>query len=463
MTLAQLPLLSLAGGLLLTLSFPKAGLYPLAFLALVPALLEAAGRGFRRAFLAGFFLGFAHFATLLYWLVPVMVRFGGFPWPGALSVHLLLAFYLALYPALTLGVSEALGFLRKPGVLPGAGFSFLWVFSEALRGRLFTGFPWEPLGGALALNPYLLQPAAILGPSFPSLMLAFSNYAFFVALRYGKRALKLLVLSGLTVLGSLLYGLAEIPEESPPFPLRLALVQGNIPQEEKWHPSQKAETLEEYLKLSRRALDCAPELIVWPETAVPFFFPRDPLSGKLISGVKALGVPVLFGAPRVEREAGGYVMKNSLVALSPEGKISGVYDKEHLVPFGEYVPLGDTFPSLRNLAVASGDYEPGRGSGIIEVAGRKLGVLICFENIFPKLSRKRVEEGAEALLVVTNDAWFGESAALPQHFYQSVLRAVETRRYVIQVSNTGLSGVIDPYGRVLLLGPINREWVACFP
>jgi len=463
MRFSEFPFLSMAGGLLLTLSFPKVAFYPLAFWALVPALLEAAEKGFRRAFLAGLFLGLIHFATLLYWLVSVMVRFGGFPLLAALSVHFLLAFYLALYPALTFGFSESLGFLRAPSFLHGIGFALLWVLFETLRGHLFTGFPWEPLGGALAPNPYLLQLAAHLGTPFLSFMLAFLNYAFFAVAKYGKRSLRILILAVLLILLDLLYGFLVIPKRMPSFPFKVALVQGNIPQDIKWQKGHEIQSLEKYLKLSRQALACYPDLIVWPETAVPFFFPLDPLSRMLISGVKDLGVPVLFGAPRVEKEDGRYVMKNSLVALSPERKIFGVYDKEHLVPFGEYVPLERHFPWLRNLAVASGNYEPGRGSGVIEVAGKKLGVLICFENVFPELSRKRVSAGAEVLLVVTNDAWFGESAALPQHFYQSVLRAVETRRYVIQVSNTGLSGIIDPYGRVILLGPVNREWVGCFP
>jgi len=408
-------------------------------------------------------LGLVHFASLLYWLVPVMTRFGGFPWPVALAVHLLLAFYLALYPALTFGLSELFGFLKTPGLLRGLGFALLWVFFEILRSHLLTGFPWEPLGGSLAPNPYLIQAAAFLGTCFLSFMLAFSNYAFFALARYGKRSLKVLIPALSLVLLNFIYGFWVIPEKSPPFPFKVALVQGNIPQDLKWQKGLETRSLEKYLRLSRKALSCKPEMIIWPETAMPFLFPLDPLSQTLLSGVKDLGVPVVFGAPRVEKRGDHYVMKNSLLALSPKGEILDFYDKEHLVPFGEYVPLERYFPWLRKLAVASGNYKPGKGSGVITVAGHRLGVLICFENIFSRLSYKRLQAGAEVLLVVTNDAWFDNSAALPQHFYQSVLRAVETRRFVIQVSNTGLSGIIDPYGRVLLLGPVNREWTACFP
>ena len=195
---------------------------------------------------------------------------------------------------------------------------------------------------------------------------------------------------------------------------------------------------------------------------MPFVYPGSPWVKDLKALLSQLGVPVLLGIPRMERTVSGYQMFNSVLAFSAKGELLGAYDKEHLVPFGEYVPWVRYFPWLKRLSVASGDYQAGRGPGLLKVAGHRLGILICFENVFPELSRKRVKEGAEVLIVLTNDAWFGTSSALPQHFYQSVLRAVENRRFVIQVSNTGLSGLIDPYGRVLSVGPLNQEWLACW-
>ncbi len=456
---------TLLGALLFTPAFPQPALSPLTLVALLPVMETVARVGkLSGAFLHGLFFGALHFGGLLYWLVPVMVRFGGFPWPLALGIHGLLVLYLGIYSALALVLGTAFGIFRRPSLKGGILWAFLWAFMEFLRGRLLTGFPWEPLGAALAPSVYLIQPASLPGGVYLlSALLAGSNYLLWMILRgYHRPRLLGSILLGLWG-AILLYAWGTVPSVSSSFP-RIAIVQGNIPQDVKWTPGKERWSLEKYFSLSRKALEeCHPEVILWPETAVTFFFPHSPdLSARLIEGIKELGVTVLLGAPRIAQEEDRYVMKNSLLVFSPKGELKGIYDKEHLVPFGEYVPLEKYLPWLRNLAVASGRYSPGKGPGVVKAAGVKWGVLICFENVFPELARKRIKEGAELLLVITNDAWFGDSAALPQHFYQSVLRAVETRRYVIQVANTGLSGVIDPYGRILSLGPINREWVGCF-
>jgi len=450
------------GGLILTLSFPDPGLYPLAPLALV-LLIEASGvRGSLGALRSGLLFGLAHFATLLYWLPPVMTRFGGFSWPAAIGLHLLLCLYLGLYPALALALAERVGALKKPSLPGGFVFAGLWVFSELLRGLGPLGFPWEPLGAALATNPYLVQMASFAGVSGLSFLMAFSGYALWGIFNAGRKVLGLVLCAvGLWLL-NVLWGAFTIPEKPPPLPLKLCLIQGNVPQDLKWSRGREGKNLKKYLSLSQRLISERPDLIVWPETAMTFVFPVDPLVRDLLSGIKRMGLPVLLGIPRVEARSDGYTMKNSMILVSSSGRILGIYDKEHLVPFGEYIPFERWLPWLRRFAVAAGDYTPGKGPGVLRIGGHRLGILICFENVFPGLSRKRVNAGAEVLVVATNDAWFGHSAALSQHFYQSVLRAVETRRYLLQVSNTGLSGLIDPYGRVLVKGPVNKEWIRCF-
>jgi len=452
---------ALLSGVLLFLAFPGAGLWPLIFVALVPLFSALPGRSLREAFALGLLAFTVFFAGLLYWIFGVMVRFGGLPLPLALSAYLLLCLYLALYPALAVFGAAAAGAFERPGLLPGLLLAVFWMAGEYLRGRLLTGFPWEPLSGALAPVPLLLQPAALVGALGLSLLPLWVNYALFAALPPRGRRAPLLVALALLV-ATALYGWRVLSREISPLPVRVALIQGNVPQELKWRPGEERRSLERYLELSRKTLFCDPDLLIWPETALTFPFPYGGLTGKLFEGVRGLGRPILFGAPRAVQTKKGWVLRNSLVALSPEGRVLGVYDKEHLVPFGEYVPLEDRLPWLRRLAVASGDYTPGRGPGILRVAGVRVGILICFENAFSRLARARVRAGADFLLVVTNDAWFGRSAALRQHFDQSILRAVETRRWVVQVSNTGLSGVIDPCGRVRLLGPVERAWQACF-
>ena len=450
------------GGLILTLSFPETDLYPLAPLALVPLLEASRGNGFLRALGGGLLFGLTHFTTLLYWLPEVMTRFGGFSWPAAVGLHLLLCLYLGLYPALAVALTEKAGALKNPSLFGGLVFGTLWVIFEFLRGLGPLGFPWEPLGAVLAPNPYLIQPASFAGVYGLSFLVAFSGYALWGILGHGRRAQRLILCASTLWLLNALIGWYLISKGPSPMPMKVCLVQGNVSQNIKWSPGQERKNLEKYLALSRKLIPERPDLIVWPETAMTFVFPVDPLVKNLFSGIRTLGIPVLLGIPRVEVRSDGYVMKNSMVLVSSSGKVLGIYDKEHLVPFGEYIPFEQWLPWLRHFAVAAGNYVPGQESGVLRISGHRLGILICFENVFPGLSRKRVRAGADLLIVATNDAWFGRSAALAQHFYQSVLRAVETRRYVIQVGNTGLSGLIDPSGRVLTLGPINREWTACF-
>ncbi len=447
-------------GILLTLSFPAPAFYPLVFVALVPLFLAVKGQGWPRAFGLALLSGSVHLSTLLYWLAGVMHRFGGFPWPAAVSLLLLLALYLSLFMALPVALGEGRNFFERPSLRASLGLALFWTLGEILRGAGSLGFPWEPLGAALAPAPPLLRPAAYLTVYGLSFLLVGTNFLIFMACT--RRRWGLLSAVVFFWLGVYAWGLMTIPRHPPSLPLSLCLVQGNVPQEIKWNPGEDRRNLYHYLSLSRKALSATPRLIVWPETALTFVYPVSPLVQALQEGVRELGIPVLFGVPRVERTLSGWRLKNSAVVLAPSGEVLGIYDKEHLVPFGEYVPLVRWFPWLRKLAVASGNYAPGTGPGVIRIKGVRLGLLICFENAFPFLARKRVREGADLLVVLTNDAWFGSSAALPQHFYQSVLRAVETRRYVLQVANTGISGLIDPYGRILSRGPINREWIACW-
>ncbi len=452
-------ILAALSSLLLSASFPPLSLYPLVFLSLVPILLATRDLPPRAAFLLGLLFGVLHHAVLLYWLLPVMTKFGKMPLVGALATFFLLCLILGSYAGLVFAATSWAGL--RAGLRGAIAFCALWVAGELLKGRPLMWFPWDPLGAALSANLVLVQAASLVTVFGLSAALAFSNYCVFSAISERR---PLFLLGPLVVLVALAgYGSLTLKKDlEVKRTFTVAVVQGNIPQEEKWNPGREEANLYKYLSLTKRIRHCEPELVVWPETAATFVFPDYRyFSKRLLASVKRLKVRLLFGAPKRDFEDQRKVFRNAAFLVSDKGEILGVYEKERLVPFGEYVPFERWIPWLRAFAVTSGNYSPGRLISPLKVGDVLIGVLICFENVFPDLALKRVRDGAEVLVVITNDAWFGRSAALPQHFMHSVLRAVETRRFVIQVANTGISGVVDPFGRVVVRGPVEKEWTYC--
>lgn len=453
-------LLALTSGLLLILSQPKVGLFPLAFVGLVPVLL-AVVRDPSLSFRLGFLTGWSYFMGLLYWLLGVMTHFGGLPLPAALGVLALLSAYLGLYFGIGLYFFVRLRCYRA--TLCGAvSFAAVMVLLDYLRAYLLGGFPWGFLGAAVYRFLDFIQVADLGGVYLVSFFLFLANYGLFALWLEGLKAwrvgLFVLVCLGLV----LVYGHHQRARLWPAKTFRAGLIQGNIPQDVKWDAAFQRETLARYFRLSERALSAGGDLLVWPETAVPFYFFVDQgLGPQILSWTKKHQATLLFGAPRLGLLHGRVAVFNSLF-LVDKGRVLGVYDKQHLVPFGEYIPLGDVFPFLRTFAVASGDYRRGlQGRPLVLAPGKIFGPLICFESVFPRLARKRVRQGATVLVVVTNDAWFGRSAGPYQHFAAAALRAVETRRYVLRAANTGISGVIAPTGEVLYATRLEQTAAPC--
>ena len=451
-------LLALAGGLLTALSQPKVSWFFLAFFG--PSLvLEAVARAPKRAFSLPFLAGLVYFFALLYWLVPVMHHFGGLPLPAALGALGLLSAYLALYWAVPFWLFVAGNFLRGKPSSCLLWAAYLTAF-EYLRAKVPLAFPWGLLGSALYQALPLIQVADLGGVFAVSFLLYLSNYALFSLARHRKKGPLLLAL--LLLLSAWGYGTVRLKTPFSGPSQRIGLIQGNIPQDVKWDQRFLLKTLLKYEALSSEALACEARLLVWPETALPAYAtPENPLFQEILAFTARKKLALIFGAPRLEEKGGRLLAHNSLF-LAVRGKIKGIYDKQRLVPFGEFVPLEDKFPWLRTFAVASGDYTPGPKASPLKLeAGKVFGPLICFESIFPDLARREVLKGATILLVATNDAWFGTTAGPYQHFVQAIFRAVETRRYVVRVANTGISGLIDPHGRVLLKTPLEREAAPC--
>ncbi|MEW5773170.1 MAG: apolipoprotein N-acyltransferase, partial [Thermodesulfobacteriota bacterium] len=250
-----------------------------------------------------------------------------------------------------------------------------------------------------------------------------------------------------------LYGVWRV--DTPPATVgeaRVALIQGNVDQAHKWDPAWQAETLRRYSDLSAAEARAGADLLIWPETAMPFFFQDPaPLSLLVRAQVRAMGAPLLAGSPAYTRELGArdYVLHNRAFLINSSGITLGHYDKEHLVPFGEYVPLSGLLGFLPKLVQGIGEFAPGRDQPALVLGNLALGVLICYETIFPELAQDRVEHGANLLVNISNDAWFGRSSAPLQHLHLSVLRAVEQNRWMARATNTGISALIDPRGRIL--------------
>jgi apolipoprotein N-acyltransferase len=232
-------------------------------------------------------------------------------------------------------------------------------------------------------------------------------------------------------------------------PLKIGLVQGNIDQSIKWDESFQKETLKIYERLSLKVAEGKPNLIIWPETATPFFFQDAKEFQPLVLDIpRQTDAFLLFGTPSYKIERGKVNHYNSALLVSPSGELKGKYDKIHLVPYGEYVPLGE-YLSLGSLGEGIGNFKSGREAFNFTLPQGKFGVLICFEIIFPDLCRKFVREGANFLVTITNDAWFGRTSAPRQHLTMAIFRAIENRVFIARAANTGISAFIDPLGRIM--------------
>jgi apolipoprotein N-acyltransferase len=463
-----------AGAVLLTLAFPKIGLGWLAWMALIPLVLSIRQVRSKAGFALGFGFGMVHNLGLIYWVVFTMHQYGNIPAPQAVGLLVLLAGYLSLYPALFAG---ALAWLRPgPGrliVLAPA----LWVGLELIRNRLLTGFPWELLGYSQYEHLRTIQIADIFGVYGLSGLIVFCNCVLAVGIlswlelpwqdripsrkTFARAAVALAIISA----GAITYGHRRMQAvdraAASAEHIRVAVIQGNIDQAQKWDPRFQVLTTVKYRRLSLEPAAKDADLIIWPETATPFYFMDNPvLTDMVLEGIKATRAHFIIGSPSHAESNGHQIYHNSAYLVSPPGERQGKYDKVHLVPFGEYVPMKRFLPFIDKLVAQVGDFKPGRRGHTLAWAGRRVGLLICYESIFPELARATVRNGADLLVNITNDAWFGRTSAAFQHFSMAVFRAVENRRCLARAANTGISGFIDANGRILNATDLFKDAVA---
>jgi len=442
-----------ASGLLLAAAFPRPNLFPLAWIALVPLLLVMR----RRPFAAGFTAGAAFFAAVLYWLNIVMTTYGGLPLVLSLLAYLFLLTYLAVYFGLATWISCRLEtVLKLPYLLT---LPPLWVALEYLRGWLFTGFPWAIIGYSQQNFSLAIQSSDVTGVYGVSLMLVVVNCAIAGVIVAPRSRLAWLGIAATLLISISHFGYGFWRESQPldqrAEQLRVALIQGNIDQTQKWVPENRQSSIDRYLSLSMQALPSQPDLIIWPEAATPFFLQDQSELAKQVKQLpKQLNASLLVGSPAYQQlSSDEYQYYNSAYLFSATGENLGRSDKIHLVPFGEYVPLEKILSFIDKLVVGVGNFSPGEVRPL-PLNGHDLGVLICYEAIFPQLAREYVRQGSSLLVNLTNDAWFGHSSAPYQLLAMTRFRAIENRIWIARAANTGISALISPAGNVTLAGPI---------
>ena len=438
------------------LSFPKLGHGAVAWVSLLPLLVALHGASGWRAARLGYVAGAVSALGLLYWTSLVVIQYGGFPLVAGIAIMVALCLAFALFP-LVFGwaVGRLVGTFGTAGLL---GAPFAWVATELLRAHTLFEFPWCLLGYSQHAFLPVIQVASVTAVYGVSFLLAASSSLLAYSLLEEKAPRRRAALGGLAFLVGGAWG-GGAWSMSRPIPetgrIVVGLVQGGVRQEDKWVPENAWDNVGRHLELTAEAAQRGARLVVWPESAVPFLYDREPaLATRLQETVRRHGVHLFFGNDDLEETAaGGGRIYVGAKLLSPEGRITARYRKMHLVPFGEYVPLHALFTMggrvTAKLVQEVSDFTPGTEAVTGEVDGHRIAGHICYEAIFPGLVRRFAAGGAELLVNVTNDAWYGTTSAPYQHLAMTVFRAVENRRYLVRAANTGITAVVDPWGRVL--------------
>ncbi|MFW6054716.1 MAG: apolipoprotein N-acyltransferase, partial [Thermodesulfobacteriota bacterium] len=412
------------------------------------AYLARTSRSPKEAMKRGWLAGSLSYTACLYWVVVPVHYFGPLPWILALPCPVLLGAYLGLHPAVFV-VGLYLAGRRFSWFWLGLFGGLSWIILEWVRSQFLSGFPWLTLAQGFAPWPVAIQTGKFIGALGLSGLITLPG--IWCVAGFKKKSARFATLMLITaVLGLGLWELNK-PVSQSGRPFQILIVQGNIEQNIKWSPEYQAKTVKTYLALSQRGLQgFDPDLVIWPETAMPFYLQeKSELKTMITRFCRENKVPLLTGAPGYESlPGGGYRLYNRAYLFNRQGEVDGVYAKQHLVPFGEYVPLPDFIPFLDKLVPGIADFSPGRKGKPLRTKKLALGILICYEIIFDDLVAERVEEKSNVLVNLSNDAWFGRTSAPKQHLHQAVLRAVEQGRPVLRATNSGISAVITPRGNI---------------
>ncbi len=444
----------------------------------MPLALVLRDASARRCWWAGFVTGFVWRATSLYWVTHVMVAYGGMSMPLGVAVTGLLAFWMALNTGLfCLLVPYAL----RRGALGAVLLAAVWVSLEYLQTLLPFGFPWSLLGYAAGRTSLLMQAADLAGVWGLSFLAVFVNAAIAQRISRGHQALPVALVAAIGVVTFAAYGGYRLSDAPRPgqgngaalaageaTPLRIAAVQGNVEQGRVWAPEALRSILENHVRLSLEAVDQGADVILWSESSVPIpggLEGDDSTRSMLAQLARQYGKTLVVGSPHFELDAAGQpAVTNAAFLVRADGNWAARYDKVRLVPWGEYVPMNWLFRFVAPLVEAVAGFRRGNTDQQLfdDPAGGvpPFAMAICYEIIFPDHVRRQVARGSTFVATITNDAWFGDTFAPYQHFSMARLRAVETRRYLVRAANTGISGMVDPWGRVMESTELNESAVA---
>jgi apolipoprotein N-acyltransferase len=439
--------LSIITGLLAVLAFPQIDLFFLMWIAFVPLLFAIKDCSPKRAFVNGLISGFIFYGFLMYWIV-LTLKFN----TGSIIVSLIgatiLWLYLALYWALwAFGVNKFSKNVSKVSRVLFA--SCLWVILEYVRTYLFTGFPWALVGYSQYSFMQIIQISQWTGVYGVSFLVIACNMLFFFWLSGGGK--KFLVFGLCLILAISIFGSFQIKkfqnfgDES----FKAVIIQPSIDQYKKWDGNYRNEIADELYNFALQVKGEKPDLVLWPETAIPYLLKENsktyPLANALSESAGGLNI---FGALFVEDD------KLFNVLLSFEGgdlRYKQIHQKTHLVPFGEFIPFRKILEKFVGVLAQMGDIQKGSDANIFNSGGIFAGTLICSENFFPDQSIALVKNGAKVLTNQVNDAWFFDTAAPYQHFIMNVFRAIETRKQILVSANSGVSGIIAPSGKIIVM------------
>jgi apolipoprotein N-acyltransferase len=447
-------LLSALSGVLLVLIFPRYNLEVLAWFSFIPLFSAIEEKTPQHAAMSGFITGLVFYALALNWINNTLINYGNLSQVVSFMVLGLLAAYLSFYTALFCYLIRSI--CKDNQVLIFLFAPVLWTGLEYIRSTHSEyGFSWLGLGYSQFQTLPIIQMAEFTGVYGVSWLIMLVNVGLYLSWKTWRRnssinigarflSITVLVMALWGGYGSLaLYRVTHTPR------LKIAMVQGNVEQFMKWNPVYQKVVMSKYRDLTIKVAKSKPQLIVWPETSMPFLFNQHATGTNFIKDLaRQTQTPILFGSPYQANKGGDTIHYNSAYLVSESGNIKGRYDKIHLVPFGEFVPFRKLLFFVEKMVEMIGDFGRGTEATLFDVAGQKAGVSICYEMIFPDLMRQAVKNGANFLINITNDAWFGNSAASYQHMSMGVLRAVENRVPIVRTANTGISGSITAHGKI---------------
>ncbi len=458
-------LLGLAFVLGYPLGMPGYGIPGLPFVSLIPLLALSAsaltpGEAARRGFAAGILANI----LIYYWIAWTVAVPGNLGWLLGAACALFVSAFVAGFIA---GICAVHNYcIQRSGPDALWAFPVFWTLFEVARTHLFSGFPWMLLGYSLADSAVLRQAADLTGTIGLGFLIVLVNVAGYRALtaivERNWRALAFSILVAAVIPLSLVgYGnlrLRPDPGRNAPF-LRVGIAQGGIDQNRKWDPANQEATIAIYRDLTVEAVAKGARVVVWPETAAPFFYGWESALTALVDNVAGTTrTPIVFGAPWFNPEGGGRYY-NSVFHLDARGIPVGRYDKQHLVPFGEYVPLRRLLPFINKLTAGEEDFSRGVAPSLFIIDNTAAAASVCYEAVFPAIIRESVLAGAGWLINVTNDAWFGDTVAPLQHLAMARMRAVELRRPMVRAANSGISAVIDSRGEIIRSLGLSRKGV----